>query len=98
MTRHEIHEHPIECCYKGDPGIVSTNPEDERDYLYFVSNSRDGMICRALLKKYPQYKCTYALTPSINTDGHIDFERSGITMIKGLKGELIFKKPTKFSL
>ena len=97
MTRKELHAHPLECCYEGDPGIVATNPDHESDFIYFVSNKRDGLTCSALLRKYPQYRFTYAFSPSFDGD-EINFEKSGITNIKNLKGDLIFKKPTKFSL
>ena len=101
MTRHELFKQPLTCKYKGTPGILAIDSENEDSYIYFLSDERNGLTCQALLIKYPQYKYTYAISPCYDKDGHIDFFKSDITHISHIYSsidELIFKKQIKFSL
>ena len=100
MTTEELAKTPILCDYYSNHGLLGYDVH-YREYLFFLSNDRNGMECRSLLIAHPEYKYSYAITFHYDLSGNIDFESCCITNIHypaDVPGELIFKKQTKFSL
>lgn len=100
MTTAELAKTPVLCDYQGYRGLLGYDVY-YGDYLFFLSNERDGMECATLLKAHPEYKYSYAINFHYDLAGNIEFEGCSITNIHypyGTPSELIFKKQTKFSL
>lgn len=100
MTTIELAKTPMICTYYDCLGMIGFDPSCS-DWLFFLSNRKDGMSNGPLLKAHPEYRCSYAVSYRLSDfGGNIDFVQAGITNIQypSEPGNLIFKKQTKFSL